>query len=246
MTRGSLNNRLGRNDQRKLDEYLTAVRAVEQQVQRSQAWIDVPKPAVDGSKINFEVNPRSYDELLGYFQTMMDLIFLAFQTDTTRVATFQLHPETSGARFGPFLGFPDSYHALSHHGGDPENLAKIAKIDRFHIEQLAYLMKKLKAAQDADGRPMLDRTLLVFGGGMSNGETGGHYATNVPVLLAGGRGLGIRQGQHIAFQQPKHDIYKARPQNPPLSNLFLTMLKHLDVPVDSFANSTGTLGAFSA
>lgn len=241
----SLNRRLGKRDQRKLDEYLTAVRSVEKQVQRSKEWMDVPKPQVDGKGLKFEVNPRSHDDLQDFMATMFDLIYLAFQTDTTRVATFQIHPETTGQDFSRFLGFGGNYHGFSHHGGDPETLDKLAKIDRFHMEQFAVFVKKLKAAEEADGS-MLDRTMLVYGGAINNGYTGGHYTTNIPVLFAGGRGLGIKQGQHLAYKQPEHDTYKNNPASPPLTNLFNTMLRHLEIPAEPFSNSTGTISEFSA
>ena len=240
----SLNHRLGRRDQQKLDEYLTSVRAVEKQVQRSEAWMDVPKPNVDESQINFQPNPQSMDDLQDYLRTIFDLIFLAFQTDTTRICTFQIHREVTNHVFSAFLGFNDRYHGLSHHGGNSDALEKLAKIDRFHVAQLAYFMKRLKTAEEAGGS-MLDQTLIVYGSGMNNGDTGGHYATNIPILFAGGRGLGVRQGQHLAFKQPKHETYQDQPVAPPLANLFYTMLRHLDVPVDSFANSTGQLAELS-
>jgi hypothetical protein len=202
--------------------------------------MNVPKSKADGSKLNFEVNPRSHDDLRDYLRTMFDLILLAFKTDTTRVCTFQMHPETSGHVYRAFLGFTDSHHGLSHHGGDAEILNKLAMIDRFHVEQFAYFLKQLKSAEEADGS-MLDRTMIVYGSAMNNGDTGGHYATNVPILFAGGRALGIKQGQHLAYRQPEHDTYKVRPASPPLADLFCTMLQHLDVPVDSFANSTGRI-----
>ncbi|MEX0585088.1 MAG: DUF1552 domain-containing protein, partial [Pirellulales bacterium] len=239
----ALDRRLGRTDKRKLNEYLTAVRAVEKQVGRSQDWLNVPKPPV-GSKLNFDVNPNSHDDLRDYVQTMFDLLFLAFRTDTTRVGTFQIHREVTGQVFNAFLGFSDPYHGLSHHGGDPAVLDKLARIARFHVEQLAYFLKKLKAAEEADGS-MLDRTLILYGSGMNNGDTGGHYATNIPLLFAGGRGLGVRQGRHLAYRQPGHAVYQDRPANPPLTNLFVTVLEHLGIPAKSFSNSTGRIGDLS-
>ena len=241
----SLNRRLGKRDQQKLDEYLTSVRAVEQQVKRSQAWMDVPKAQVGAKDFNFEVNPRSHTDLRDYLRTMFDLTFLAFQTDTTRVSTFQIHPETSGQDFNAFLGFGGNYHGFSHHGGAKENLEKLFKIDRFHIEQFAHFMQRLKAAQEADGS-MLDRTLIVYGSAMNNGDTGGHYATNIPLLFAGGRGLGTKQGQHLAYKQKENKRHDDRPENPPLANLFVTILQHLGVPAESFASSTGAISEFSA
>lgn len=241
----ALNRRLGRTDQQKLDEYLTAVRAVEGQVRRSESWIDVPRPKVEAGDLNLDVSHTSGEDLQQYLRTMFDLIFLAFRSDTTRVATFQIAPEVANHPFTPFLGFPDAYHGLSHHGGDPDALSKLAKIDRFHLEQLAAFLGKLKAAEESDGS-MLDRTLIVYGSAMNNGERGGHYGTNIPVLLAGGRKLGVRQGQHLAYKQPDHKTYKDNPAAPPLSNLFRTVLDRLQVPVKEFADSTGDISELSS
>ena len=200
----SLNRRLGPTDRRKVDEYLSSVRAVEKQVRRAEEWMNVPRPNVDATTMRLEVNPGSPDDLRDYLRTMFDLIFLAFQTDTTRVCTFQMHREVTNQQFNALLGFPDRYHGLSHHGGDREALDKLARIDRFHIEQLAYFLAKLKAAREGDGS-LLDRTLILYGSGMNNGDTGGHYATNIPILFAGGHGLGVRQGQHLAYRQSRDD-----------------------------------------
>ena len=239
----SLNRRLGPTDRMKVDEYLSSVRAVEKQVRRTEEWMNVPRPSVDATNLRLEVNPGSPDDLRDYLRTMFDLIFLAFQMDTTRVCTFQMHREVTNQQFNAFLGFPDRYHGLSHHGGDREALDKLARIDRFHIEQLAYFLAKLKAAREGDGS-LLDRTLVLYGSGMNNGDTGGHYATNIPILFAGGHGLGVRQGQHLAYRQSRDD--RLRPAAPPLANLFRTMLRHLGIRVASFAGSTGEIAEFSA
>ncbi|QDU92809.1 DUF1552 domain-containing protein [Lignipirellula cremea] len=240
----ALNRRLGKTDQRKLDEYLTAVRSVEQQVTRSEAWLSIPKPQVDASAINLELRGDSTDDLRDYLRTMFDLIFLAYQTDTTRVSTFQIHREVTSQVFSSFLGFNDRYHGLSHHGGDPDALDKLAKIDRFHIEQLAYFLTRLKSAKEGEGN-LLDRTLVVYGSGMNNGDTGGHYSTNIPVLFAGGRGLGVRQGQHLAYRNSGEARFQEQPAAPPLANLYATILQHLEVPVDTFSSSTGLIAELS-
>ena len=201
----ALHRRLGRNDQQKLDEYLTSVRAVEGQIRRSEAWLNVPRPKVDSGKLDLEVSPRAHDDLKQYLRTMFDLIFLAFQSDTTRVCTFQLDQEVANHPFTKFLGFTDTYHGLSHHGGDPDTLKKLAQVDRFYLDQLASFLRRLKAAKEPDGT-MLDRTLILYGSGMNNGERGGHFSTNLPILFAGGRKLGVKQGQHLAFKQLDHKI----------------------------------------
>lgn len=240
----ALHRRLGRNDQRKLDEYLTSIRAVEGQVRRSEAWLNVPRPEVDAGKIELDVSPRSHDDLQQYLSTMFDLIFLAFQSDTTRVCTFQIDQEVANHPFTKFLGFTDTYHGLSHHGGDPAALEKLAQVDRFYLEQLAAFLRRLKGDAEPGGT-MLDRTIILYGSGMNNGDRGGHFSTNLPLLVVGGRALGIKQGRHLAFKQPDHPHYKDRPAAPPLSNLFCTMLDHLEVPVKTFADSTGRIAELS-
>ncbi|OAI49991.1 hypothetical protein AYO44_06050 [Planctomycetaceae bacterium SCGC AG-212-F19] len=239
-----LHRRLGHNDRQKLDEYLTSVRAVEGQIRRSEAWLNVPKTRVDASKIDLKVNPRAHDELKQYLGTMFDLIFLAFQTDTTRVCTFQLDQEVANHPFTKFLGFTDTYHGLSHHGGDPDMLKKLAQVDRFYLDQLGAFMRRLKAAPEGAGT-MLDRTLILYGSGMNNGERGGHFKTNLPILFAGGRHLGLKQGQHLAYKQSEHNSYKTHASAPPFSNLFCTMLTHLEVPVKAFADSTGCISGLA-
>lgn len=236
----SLHRRLGRSDRQKLDEYLESVRSLEAQVERSERWLNVPRKSVDGKNLNLDVSPRSNDDLKQYLQTMFDLIFLAFQTDTTRVCTYQLALEVANNPFTKFLGFTETHHGLSHHGGDPDLLKKLAEVDRFYLARFAEFLGKLKGAGEADGT-MLDHTLMLYGSGMNNGERGGHYSTNLPILFAGGRKLSFKQGQHLAYRQSEHKGYKDRPAAPPLSNLFQMMLQRLGVPVKSFADSTGLI-----
>jgi hypothetical protein len=169
---------------------------------------------------------------------------LAFQSDTTRVCTFQIDQEVANHPFTKFLGFTDTYHGLSHHGGDPAALEKLAQVDRFYLEQLAAFLRRLKGDAEPGGT-MLDRTIILYGSGMNNGDRGGHFSTNLPLLVVGGRALGIKQGRHLAFKQPDHPHYKDRPAAPPLSNLFCTMLDHLEVPVKTFADSTGRIAELS-
>ncbi len=113
-------------------------------------------------------------------------------------------------------------------------------MDRFYLARLAEFLRKLKGAREADGT-MLDHTLILYGSGMNNGERGGHYSTNLPILFAGGRKLSFKQGQHLAYRQPEHQGYKDRAAAPPLANLFQMMLQRLGVPVKSFADSTGLI-----
>src|SRR5262249_38669274 len=144
----SLHRRLGRSDRQKLDEYLSSVRSVEAQVERSERWLNVPRTRFDGKNLNLDVSPRSYDDLKQYLQTMFELIFLAFRTDTTRVCTFQLAMEVANNPFTKFLGFTETHHVLSHHGGDLEMLKKLAQVDRFHLAQFGEFLRKLKDTRE--------------------------------------------------------------------------------------------------
>jgi hypothetical protein len=157
---------------------------------------------------------------------MFDLLALAFQGDVTRVATFVYSNEASNRSY-PFLGVSDGHHSLSHHGGDPEKHKKLRTINRFHLEQFAAFLGRLKAIREGDGT-LLDHSMIVYGSGLSDGNR--HNHEDLPVLLAG-RGAGsIRPGRHVRYAK-----------NTPLNNLYLAMLDRLDAPVDSLGDSTGRL-----
>lgn len=224
---------LGPQDQRKLDEYLTSVREVERRVQRMEDWLNVPKPVVDPDGLALDEPPDRRGDRQTYFRTMCDLIALALQTDTTRICTFELGREASGGYYAE-LGLKANHHELSHHGGDPDMLDGLFKIDRFLLEQLAYFLDRLKSVEDG-GATLLGQTMLLYGSGMNSGAGGGHSPKNIPLLVAGGRALGLRQGQHLAF-----DV-----DSTPLSNLFVTMLQKMNRPAEQFMDSTGTLTGLS-
>lgn len=218
----SLQGRLGQADRRKLDEYLASVRETERRVERLKNWIDVPRPQVDADDLQLEANWYTLHDQEMWIDVMLDLAYLAFQTDSTRVITFQWSSEA---------GFN---HTISHHGGDPELLRQIAEIDRNYVARLARFLKLLKATREGDGN-MLDNTLVLYGSGMNNGKGGGHSSQNLPLLLAGGRKLGIRQGQHLQFEV----------DSTPMSNLLLSMLQAVGVEQDAFRDSSGTLTGLS-
>ncbi|HEY8506455.1 MAG TPA: DUF1552 domain-containing protein [Gemmataceae bacterium] len=226
----ALQRRLGAGDRRKLDEYFQSVREVERRVKQAEGWADVPKAKVDAGALKLDARPDERGDRKTYLRVMYDLIFLALQTDTTRVVTFVTGREAAGGYFTE-LGLSASHHELSHHGGDKGMLESLGKIDRFHVEQLAYFLNRLKSAREGGGT-LLDRTMVLYGSGMNSGEGGGHSPKNLPLLLAGGRGLGIRQGQHLKFE----------PGRVPLSNVLLTMLRGMDLPQERFQDSTGTVG----
>ena len=222
----SLKRKLGTHDVRKFDEYLASVRAVEQRVERSQRWLDVPKPEVDAQSLTLDA---SAEGPLDYIRTMYDLMFLAFQTDTTRVATYMIG-QVAGATtiantFPTCLGLPGNWHGLAHGAGKKGGYEKLGRFDQFLAEQLSYFLKRLKETPEGDAT-LLDRTVVLYGS--SNSRT--HNNTNYPLVLAGGGKFGIKHGQFLKFSAKT-----------PLSNLFVTMLDRLDVPVDTFADSTGEM-----
>ncbi len=175
----SLRHGFGSDDQSKLDEYLHSVRDVEQRTDRLNAWLDKPKPKVDGAKFQLNVTKERAGE---YYRTMFDLIVLALKTDLTRVVTYMNGSEGNGLAI-PEIGITQSRHQLSHHGGDKEVLARLAKSDAFIMTQFAYFLEKLKSEMDG-GDVLLDRTMVLFGSGMSYGHS--HSNSNLPILLAGG------------------------------------------------------------
>jgi hypothetical protein len=157
---------------------------------------------------------------------MFDLQVLAFQGDVTRVITFQLARETSNRTY-PEIGVPDPHHPLSHHGNDPDKIARMAKINQFHVSLFAEYIQKLKATPEGEGS-LLDNTLLLYGSGIGNPNI--HDHTNLPTLVAGGQATGLKGGEYIHYKNTT-----------PLANLHLSLLDKAGVRLDSFADSTGHL-----
>ena len=223
----SLQGKLGQSDQRKMDEYLTSVRQIEQRVERSERWLDVPKPAADASGLHLEADDTTPAELI---RTMYDLIYLAFQTDSTRVVTYQLgnmNGATSIAgKFPQLLGYADSMHTLAHDARKADAGAEpLGLWDLFLTKQLAYFLERLRSTPEGDST-LLDSTVVLYGS--SNSQT--HVNEDYPLVLAGGGGLGFRHGRYLRFGE---EI--------PLSNLFVTLLDKLGAPAAAFADSTGEL-----
>jgi len=219
-----LNSRLGAADQRKLDEYFTSVREMELRIAKSgnEGQKPLPVGALPPKGI-----PESYAE---HLRLLADLIVLAFQTDTTRVATFVLANEGSNRSY-PFIGVRDGHHSISHHGHDPVKLAKIQDINVFHSTQLAYLLERLKSVKEGDGN-LLDHSMIVYGSG--NGDGDRHNHDDLPILLAG-KGCGtIRQGRHVVYQKET-----------PLNNLWVSMLNRMDIRDVQLGDSTGELKKLS-
>lgn len=221
-----LNGQLGKNDQQKLQEYLGSVRETEKRIERMQSWIDIPKPKVPTTGLQLSSKPRDGHDRPMWLDVMLELSYLALITDTTRVMTFEWSREAGG-----YGGGGENHHELSHHGGDAGMLKKLAAIDRFHLEKLGRFLGHLKSTQEAESH-MLDRTIVVFGSGMNSGSGGEHSPKNLPLLLAGGKKLGLKLGQHIAHDPDKH---------PPLANVLLSVAQRAGVESDKFADATGTL-----
>ena len=221
-----LDRKLGTTDRRKLDEYLSSVRQTEKQVERLQSWVDRPKSTVAETGLQLGSQPGNAHDRPMWLDVMLELTYLAFITDTTRVITFEWSREAGG-----YGGGGENHHELSHHGGDPGMLQKLAQIDRFHLSRLGRFLTMLKSTGEADGS-MLDRTMVLFGSGMNSGKGGEHSPKNLPTIVAGGAKLGLKHGQHLAFDPDKH---------PPLSNVLLTMTQKMGVETDKFADATGTL-----
>ncbi len=155
---------------------------------------------------------------------MFDLQVLALQADVTRVITFQLARETSNRTY-PEIGVSDPHHPLTHHGNDPEKIARMAKINAFHVSLFGYFLEKLKSTPEGTGS-LLDHSLYLYGSGMGNPNV--HDHVNLPILVAGGGGTGVKGGRHIKYAEPT-----------PLANLHLTLLERVGVRMDAFADSKG-------
>ncbi|MBM81295.1 MAG: hypothetical protein CMJ78_11990 [Planctomycetaceae bacterium] len=212
----SFERRLGKHDRRKFDEFLSSVRSVEQGVQRSQEWLNKAKPKVDPKSVNTDVTPQQPAE---FIRAMYDLLYLAIKTDSTRLTTYQIG-QNLGAAFSANI-LPQAvglrnWHGLGHKSSEP-----LAKFHVFLTSELSRFLTRLRETPEADGS-LLDRTMVFYGSG--NAAT--HGTTNYPIILAGGRKLGLSHDQYLKFSQ-----------STPLANLFVTMLHRLNIPADSFADS---------
>ena len=161
---------------------------------------------------------------------MFDLLSRAYQTDLPRGSTFMFGREVSGRSF-PEIGVPGGHHGYSHHQTDPEKLAMLAKINTHHIAQFGYFLEKLADIPDGDGS-LLDHSLFIYGSGISDGNL--HFHLDLPTLLAGGAGLGVQGGRHLRYDTET-----------PLSNLHVSVLDKLGLPVETFGDSTGPLNTLS-
>ncbi len=214
---------LGPTDRRKLDEYLHAVRDIERRIEITERDIQQKTPTIDrpdGIPIDFAEHVR----------LMFDLQVVAFQTDLTRITTFMLGREGSNRTYRE-IGVSDAHHGLTHHKGDQEKIDDITKINHYHVKQLAYFLAKLRSTQDGEGS-LLDHSIVVYGSGLADGNKHTHH--DLPVLVAGlGRGT-LHTGRHVRF-----------PTETPMTNLYVTMLDRIGVPIESLGDNTGKLDHLS-
>lgn len=215
-----LNRELGADDRRKLDEYLFSVRDTEKKLKLAEGWIDRPKPQVSDPalrKIGSGVNDTKIGD--NYVEVWLDLMYLALQTDSTRVVSMSVANGNWGLE-----GVTESYHTLSHHGQQEDRLRELAIIETHIMRNLAKFLERLKSAEQPDGRSLLDSTQILFGSGLGSGNR--HSNTNLPLILAGG---GWKHGRHIDAQREQ-----------PLCNLYLSMLQRLGAEQDYFNRSLST------
>jgi hypothetical protein len=211
---------LPQSDRTKLTEYLEAVRNVEQRIQIAEAQSDQPLPLVDHPA----GIPGSWED---HVNLMFDLQVLAFQCDMTRVITLMLGHEHSGMTY-PQIGVPDAHHPISHHQQEPDKVAKIAKINAYHVQMFAKLLDKLQAIPDGDGT-LLDHVTMMYGAGMADSNS--HSPIDIPLVLAGGGAGHLKGGRHLRFK------------NTPLANLHLTLLDQFGVHRDRIGDSSGRVDA---
>jgi Protein of unknown function (DUF1552) len=210
---------LGSADRTKLTQYLESIRDVERRIQLAEEQNGQNLPLVDHPA----GIPATYDE---HVKLMCDLQVLAYQCDMTRVITLMLGREFSGVTY-PQIGVPDAHHPITHHAGEAPKIAKVEKINAYHVTQFAYLLEKMRSTPDGEGS-LLDHATLMYGTGM--GECNAHDPRNIPLILTGGGAGTLKGGRHIKY-----------PKETPLANLHLTLLANFGIQRDRIGDSTGPL-----
>lgn len=228
-----LRGKLGRDDQVKLDEYMDSVRGVEKRIEfhckpDSRPWTPPAHVEEEGLEAPPGI-PRDYRD---HVRLMLDLMVLAFQTDSTRVVTFMMANSVSGRGFSFVDGVKEGHHQVSHHQNDPVKWEQYQRINRWHVEQYAYLLKRLASVREGEGT-LLDNCMIVMGSGLSDGDR--HDPNNLPILLGGRGGGGVAPGRHLAH-----------PSNTPLTNLYVNVLDNMGLAQPSFGDSTGALAELMA
>ena len=222
-----LNNKVSGTDRQKIDEYLTAVREIESRIEKAERTSTLSAQVTAGVE-----RPGGPPEDMGeHIRLMGDMMVLAFQADVTRVCTFMLANEGSNRPYRE-IGVSDGHHSISHHQGDPVKHEKLAKINRYHAEQVAYTLTRLKNIKEGDGS-LLDNCMIVYGAGIGDGNR--HNHDDLPIVVAGGGGGTLRTGRHLRF-----------PRETPLNNLFLSMMDRLGVKAREFGDATERLRGLEA
>lgn len=221
-----LEKKLGAADKQRMDEYLSVMRSLEQRVERASGegrknW--KPRVALDAKSAPTE-RPADHAE---HVRLMLDMIAIAFQSDTTRIATFMFGNAVSNVSFRWLDGVSAGHHDVSHHGKDPDKLRQYQLINQWHIEQYAYLLRRLKAMPEGETN-VLDNSMILFGSALHDGDR--HWPHNLPMVLGGGGGGRVIGGQHLEYTEDS-----------PLANLYVSMLDAFGTPVERFADSTGPL-----
>ncbi len=211
--------RLGSRDRAKLTQYLDSIRDIERRIQIAEQ-----QPARELPSVERPVGVPS--TFTAHCKLMMDLQVLAYQTDMTRVITFMMGREQNTRVYNE-LGIKDAYHPLSHHQNEPAKIAQVLQIDILHSEMFAYFLEKMRSTPDGDGS-LLDHSIIVYGSSLSDGNL--HVHNDLPILLVGGGAGKLKGGRHVRY-----------PDDTPTTNLFLTLLDKLEIPLENFGDSTGTL-----
>jgi len=215
---------LGKQDSRKLDEYLTGLRGIEQRIQDAEQFEEIPDPEVD--------TPAGIPPDFGaHMDLMYDLLVLAFQTDSTRIGTLLLAYDGSNRSF-PQMGIIEGHHYLTHNLRDPQFSQYVADIDQYYMQHFARFLEKMASTEDVDGASLLDNSMVVYGGAIANGNR--HTHEDLPVILAGSAGGKYQTGRHLKLDKQ------------PMSNMFVTMLNDFGVPTDQFGDSTGRVDKLGA
>ncbi|MCX6367790.1 MAG: DUF1552 domain-containing protein [Armatimonadetes bacterium] len=217
----SLQGRLGAHDRHKMDEYFTGIREIE----RRMSFLEKAgkETGVSGEALKARMSGGMPD-YPDHVRLLGDMMVLAFQADITRISTFMFANEGSNRAYKQ-IGINDGHHETSHHGRNPEKLESLKKINRFHVEQLAYILQKMQSVKEGKST-LLDNTMLVYGGGISDGDR--HNHDDLPLLIAGGAGGTLKGGQHIKYKN-----------GTPMTNLLITMLDRFGVPGETLGDSTG-------
>ena len=214
-----MNRKLGRNDRRKVDEYLEGVRSIERQIEKVEQF---PTPeAPIGMPPGIPPDHKLHVDL------MYDLMALAFQTDSTRVVSYCVAPEGSNRPFLE-LGITEGHHFLTHHGFDDEKILKVRKIEKWYMERFARFLRRLDEMKDADGTSVLHNSMIVYGSAIGDGNR--HNHDELPVVLAGDGGGTLNPGRHVKLKAPT-----------PMTNLYMAMLERVGVQAERVGDSTGVL-----